>query len=126
MLFKAAYFIGDTTVLPAAILTTLMVFGALTAYTFISKTDFSFMGGFLAVASAAIFILILMSIFMGFQLGMLFSVAMVVFASIYILYETSKVMHHYREDQYVAAALGLFASVALLFWYILRIFMNRD
>jgi FtsH-binding integral membrane protein len=39
------------------------------------------------------------------------------------------VLHQYREDQYVAAALALFASVALLFWYILQFVMslqNRD
>jgi FtsH-binding integral membrane protein len=35
-------------------------------------------------------------------------------------------LHHYRTDQYVAAALALFASVALLFWYVLQLFMNRD
>jgi FtsH-binding integral membrane protein len=39
------------------------------------------------------------------------------------------VLHHYRTDQYVAASLALFASVAILFWYILRIviaFSGRD
>ena len=43
-----------------------------------------------------------------------------------ILYDTSNVIHHYREDRYVAAALQLFASVALMFWYVLRLFMSRD
>jgi FtsH-binding integral membrane protein len=36
-------------------------------------------------------------------------------------------LHHYRTDQHVAAALALFASVALLFWYVLQLFWaNRD
>ena len=51
---------------------------------------------------------------------------MVVLASGYILYYTSNVLHQYRTDQYVAAALALFASVALLFWYVMQIFMRRD
>jgi FtsH-binding integral membrane protein len=52
---------------------------------------------------------------------------MVLVASGYILYHTSNVMHHYHTDQYVAASLALFASVALLFWYVLRLFMaSRD
>ena len=54
---------------------------------------------------------------------------MIVFACGYILYYTSNILQHYRTDQYVAAALALFASVALLFWYVLRIFMafsNRN
>ena len=36
-------------------------------------------------------------------------------------------MHRYSTTQHVAAALALFASVALLFWYILQIAMaSRD
>ena len=41
-----------------------------------------------------------------------------------ILYDTSKIIHSYNPDQHVAAALELFASVALPFWYILRILMR--
>ena len=48
---------------------------------------------------------------------------MVLLASISILYSTSNIIHHYGTEQYVAASLGLFASVALLFWYVLRIIM---
>ena len=57
---------------------------------------------------------------------MLFSVAMIGLAAGYILFYTSNVLHHYRKDQHVAASLALFASLALLFWYILRIFISRD
>ena len=42
-----------------------------------------------------------------------------------ILYDTSNVLHHYPQDRYVAAALQLFASVALLMWYVLRLVMSR-
>jgi FtsH-binding integral membrane protein len=49
---------------------------------------------------------------------------MVAFAGAAILYETSNILHHYRPNQHVAASLSLFASVALLFWYVLRIFMG--
>ena len=76
-------------------------------------------GGFVALG------VIVASILFGFQLGILFSGLMVVFASVAILYTTSAVMRDYRTDQYVAASLSLFAAVALLFWYILRIFMGR-
>ena len=41
-----------------------------------------------------------------------------------ILYDTSKIINHYSTDLYVAASLDLFASVALMFWYVLRIFMR--
>ena len=49
------------------------------------------------------------------------SFAMVALVSAAILYQTSNIIHHYRTDQHVAAALALFASIATLFWYILRI-----
>jgi FtsH-binding integral membrane protein len=49
---------------------------------------------------------------------------LVVFASGAILYDTSNVLHKYRTEQYVAAALALFASVGILFWYILQIVIS--
>jgi FtsH-binding integral membrane protein len=76
-------------------------------------------GGFVALG------LIVASFLFGFELGLLFSAGMVLLAGASILYTTSNLLHHYRTDQHVAAALELFAAVALLFWYILRIFMRR-
>lgn len=49
---------------------------------------------------------------------------MVLFAAGSILYTTSNILHHYRADQHVAAALSLFAGVALLFWYVLQVVMS--
>jgi FtsH-binding integral membrane protein len=60
----------------------------------------------------------------GFTLGTLFSVAMVALSGAAILFETSRVQREFPEDRYVAAALSLFASVAMMFWYILRIFIG--
>ena len=50
---------------------------------------------------------------------------MVIFAGAAILYQTSNILRHYRTDQHVAAALALFAAIALLFWYILRLVSRR-
>jgi hypothetical protein len=75
------------------------------------------------MAGLAAFGLILCGFFFGLSLGVWFSVAMVGLASGYILYETSNILHHYRTDQYVAASLALFASVTLMFWYVLRLLM---
>jgi FtsH-binding integral membrane protein len=36
------------------------------------------------------------------------------------------VLHHFSEDSYVAAALQLFASIALMFWYVLRLFIGNQ
>jgi FtsH-binding integral membrane protein len=118
--------VGNVNVIAAAGVTTLIIFGGLTAFTFITKQDFSFLGRFLGLTMISAMALIAVSIIFGLHLGVWFVWAMIVAACGYILYYTSNVLHHYRTDQYVAASLALFASVALLFWYVLQIFMRRD
>jgi FtsH-binding integral membrane protein len=109
----------------AGVVTGFMVLG-ITAIAFTTKKDFSFLGGFLKIGCLIALGLIVASIFMGFSLGIWFSAAMVLVASCSILYNTSQIMYHYAPGQHVAASLSLFASVALLFWYVLRLFMSRD
>ncbi|UJR81240.1 Bax inhibitor-1 family protein [Sandaracinus amylolyticus] len=113
----------DPSAIPTAGLVTLVLFGGLTGIVFLTRHDFSFLRGILGVAALGAFGVIICSALFGFSLGVLFSGAMVVLAGGYILYYTSSVLHHYRVDQHVAAALALFSSVALLFWYVLRIFL---
>jgi FtsH-binding integral membrane protein len=117
---------GHNLPLQAGILT-LGVFAGLTAAVFISGKDFSFLGPILWVLSFLALGLVFAAAIGGFSLGLVFAFAMVALASGFIIYDTSNIIHHYRTDQHVAASLELFASVALLFWYILRIFMSsRD
>jgi FtsH-binding integral membrane protein len=119
--------VGAVGVLPAAAVTTLAVFGGLTAVALLTKKDFSFLGGILGIAMFAALALIILSALFGLNLGIWFVWAMVVAACGYILFYTSNVLHHYRTDQHVAAALALFASVALLFWYVIQLFLaSRD
>jgi len=126
--FKTTSIVGhEVPVIGAAGLTTVIMVAGLTAYVFLSKRDFSFLGGILSVAGFGAMALIAVSAFFPVSLGVWFSVAMVIFASAYILYYTSNILREYNTNQYVAAALALFASVALLFWYVLQIFMSsRD
>lgn len=106
---------------------TLAMFAGLSAVVLITRRDFSFLGPVLCVASLLAFGFIIAAMFIGFSLGLVFCFAMVALISGYILFYTSNVVHHYRTDQHVAAALALFSSIATLFWYILQIFMSsRD
>ncbi len=114
----------DPAIIPTAGIATLLLFGALTLVVFVTRKDFSFLRTFLIFGGLAAFGLIVVAIFTGFTLGPAFTWAMIALACGYILYDTSNVLHHYRIGQHVAAALALFASVALLFWYILRLFMS--
>ncbi len=123
MLYIAAFF-SDPNVIPTAGILTLLLFAGLTAIAFTSKSDFSFLRSILTIGGFVALGLIICSVIFGFTLGLLFSVVMVVFASAAILYDTGKILHHYSTRHYVAASLELFASVALLFWYILQIVMS--
>ncbi len=98
----------------------------LTAVVFITRKDFSFLRPIVLFGGLAAMGAIVVGILFGFTLGPIFTYAMIAFACIAVLYDTSNILHHYRTDQYVGASLALFASVALLFWYILRLFMSMQ
>ena len=126
MLFMALYFTGDAQIINKAAWVTLLGFAGLTGVVFWTRKDFSFLGGMLKWFAVMAIVLIVAAVLFGLTLGTWFSVAMIAFAGAAILYDTSNVLHHYPDDRYVAASLELFASVALLFWYVLRLFMSRD
>lgn len=115
-------------VIQSAALVTMVGFAGLTAIAFVTKKDFSFLRTLLMWGGISALVLIVAAAIFGFQLGVFFSVAMVALAGAAILYDTSNVLRYYPEDRYVGAALQLFASVAMMFWYVLRIFMaaSRD
>ncbi|AFY73745.1 FtsH-interacting integral membrane protein [Synechococcus sp. PCC 7502] len=125
LLYIAVHFTSPE-VLPSAAILTGLLFAGLTTIAFTTKADFSFLGGILTMVGFVALGMIICSVIFGFKLGIFFSFAMIVFASAAILYDTSNVIHHYTTDQYVAAALELFASVALLFWYVLRILIQLN
>ena len=117
---------GDASVLLKAGIVTLGLFLGITMTVFITRTDFSFLRPVLAIGGFAALGFIVASAIFGFSLGTVFAFVMVAFAGTAILYETSNVLHRFNTKQHVAASLTLFASVALLFWYILSIFSSRD
>lgn len=105
---------------------TLLGTAGLTAVAFITKKDFSFLRGILFWGGILALVAIVSSILFGFNLGTWFSVAMIGFAGAAVLYDTSNILHHYPEDRHVAAALELFGSIALMFWYVLQLFLMRE
>ena len=124
LLYLAQARTGDSELIAKAGIVTGGLFAGLTAVVFLSRKDFSFLGPILTIGFFVALAFIAASLIFGFSLGSLFSFLMVAFAGGAILYDTSNILHKYRTEQHVAASLSLFASVALLFWYILRIFMG--
>jgi FtsH-binding integral membrane protein len=113
-------------IVESAVGVTLLGTAGLTAVAFITRKDFSFLRGILVWGGILALVGIASAVLFGFDLGTWFSVAMIGFAGAAVLYDTSNILHHYPEDRYVGAALQLFASIALMFWYVLRLFMSRD
>jgi FtsH-binding integral membrane protein len=99
---------------------------ALIATAMITRRDFSFLRGILVWGFFIAMGLIGASFLFGWNLGTWFSVGMIGFAGAAVLYDTSNIMHHYPQDKYVAASMALFGSIAMMFWYILRLFISRD
>jgi FtsH-binding integral membrane protein len=124
-MFYIALAIGPE-IIETAVGVTLGAFVALTAVAMLSGRDFSFLRSFLMWGGVIALGTIVMGVAIGFHLGTWFSMAMIGFAGAAILYDTSKILKTYPEDRYIAAALELFASVALMLWYVLRFFLSRE
>jgi FtsH-binding integral membrane protein len=115
----------DPNIITSAGIATLGLFGVLTGVVFITRKDFSFLRSILVFGGFAALGFIVLAMVFQFSPGPIFTYAMIAFACGYILFDTSNVLHHYRIGQHVAASLALFASVALLFWYLIQFFMSR-
>ena len=119
LLFRAER-IADGLIAQAAQATVAGAVG-LTVIAFLSRNDFSSLRPFLYWGGFVALLLIASALLFGFRLGTWFSVAMIAFSGASILYDTAKVARRHRGDRYVGAALSLFASVGMMFWYVLRL-----
>lgn len=129
LVFSPLLFVAEATqpgVIDSAAGVTVLGCVGLIAVAMITRKDFSFLRGMLVWIGLLAMVGIVASLLFGFQLGTWFSVAMIGFAGAAILYDTSNIMHHYSQERYVAASMALFASIMLMFWYVLQLFMSRD
>ena len=126
LIFIAVSITESLEVLNQAAIVTLSLFTGISAIVFVTKKDFSFLRAGLTAGFFIAIGLIVAGILFGFNLGLWFSVGMCVLAAGSILYQTSNLIHKYGTEDYVPAALGLFASLMLLFWYVIQIFLSRD
>lgn len=126
LIFIAITYTESFEILKQSAIVTLSLFTGISAVAFITKKDFSFMRAGLTIGFFIAIGLIVAGMLFGFDLGLWFSVGMCVLAGGAILYQTSNLIHKYGTEDYIPASLGLFASLMLLFWYVIQIFMSRD
>jgi len=111
-------------IIPIAAILTVVLSGGLTLVCFATRADFSGLRNVIAIGGFIALGMILCSALFGFGLGLLFSGGMILLAGATILYSTHCVLNEYHTNQHVAAALSLFAAIALLFWYIVRVLIQ--
>ena len=111
-------------VLGQAVILTLALAGGLTATAFVTKTDFSFMRSALSILTFVAIAAMFAGYLFHFDLGLFFSIAMVILMGGFILYDTSNVIHHYGTHEYVGAAVEIFSSIVVMFSWILDIVMR--
>lgn len=127
ILAVASFYAEYAGVIPIAGILTMCLFGGLTVAAFVTRKDFSFLAPIISIGGFLLLGIIVVSLIFPTaigELGMWFSFLAVGLAAAAILYTTSNIIHHYSLDMHVAAALELFAAVAMMFFYILRILMQ--
>jgi hypothetical protein len=112
---------GDSSTVLAAAVITGVGFAGLSAVALATRADLSFLRPILLWTGVCALVLIAGALLFGLDLGVWFSVAMIGLAGGSILYQTQTIIRRYPEEAYVGAAVQLFASVMLLFWYVLRL-----
>lgn len=106
---------------------TIVIFGAMTAYAFVSGKNFSFIGGFIFVGMIGIVAAGIANMlwFKSSDFSYWMAWGSLLMSSGYVLYRTSNMIHEYDERDYCSAALGLFISFFNIFMSLLRILGGR-
>ena len=103
----------------------------LTIYAFTTKTDFTVCGSLFAVIGMAMFMLILMLIFMRFVVWWhpFMAAISLIFYALYLIYDTQLIAggrsHELSLDDYVIGTLILYVDIMMIFLELLRLFGNK-
>ena len=113
---------GGNLIVLNALATTAVVFFTLSAYALVTRKDFSFMGGFLAVGCVVLLVAAIANIFFAMpMLSLVISGASVLLMSGFILYDTSRMIHD-GEANCVNIAVSQFVNITILFLHLLRLY----
>jgi len=101
--------------------TTAAAFIGLSAYTFVTRKDFSFMRSFLFAGLIVLLVAIIANIFLMIPLlSLTISSVAVLLMSGMILYDTSRMLNG-GEDNYIMMTVSLYANIYVLFVHLLNL-----
>jgi FtsH-binding integral membrane protein len=123
--------VGGASLVTTAFLLTAIMFAGLTLYAYVSKRDFSFLGGFLFVGLLTLIGFSLIGLFtggFGGTLGLVIAAVGVLIFSGYILYDISQYKYGLPDEEIPLAVLNLYLDFINLFLYLLRLLgiLSRD
>ncbi|EFN77089.1 protein lifeguard 4 isoform X2 [Harpegnathos saltator] len=111
----------DTSVVLEALFITLTVLLALTAYTFQTKRDFSFMGFGLFIGLWCLLIGGFIQIFAhSTALELAISIGGALLFCLFIVFDTQMIMHTLSAEEYILATINIYLDIINLFLHILR------
>lgn len=118
---------GGTRIVGTALGLTAVIFLGLTAYVRISGKNFSYLGGFLSMATLGLIVAGIALMFIGGSTAhYVYAWCSAVIFSGWILYDTSAVTReHYHNNNVVGAVLNLYIDIVQLFLALLRILSDR-
>ncbi len=112
---------GGSGIVFNALAATAATFFGLSAYALISRKDFSFLGGFLAVGLIVVLLAIVANLFLAIPaLSLTISAVAVMLISGMILYDTSRMIHD-GESNCVNITVSQFANITVLFTHLLNL-----
>jgi len=120
--FYLAAYVNGFQLIMGALGATGIIFLGLSSYALITRKDFSYLAGFIAIACIAAFIAGLIAVFTNMPvLQLLVSGAFALISAGYILFMTSQIVNG-GERNYIIAAITLYIAFFNLFVSLLRIF----
>jgi len=117
---------GSGDVVLSAFVMTLVLFVSLTAFTFQSKIDFSFLGAGLMGCLWLLLLWGLINAIFGWRTSFLYALFGAIVFSLFIIYDTNRLIRKYDIDDYVLAAIDLYLDVINLFLYLLQLLSRKD
>lgn len=104
-----------------------LVFGALTAFVLITGKDFSFLRGTVVMGLFVLVAFMIGAMFLGMPaVHLAVTCGGLLLFSLFVLYNTSEIMHRYSSDMWISGALALFLDFINIFIRILSLLMRRD
>jgi FtsH-binding integral membrane protein len=113
----------------SAALLTLVAFGGLTTYAFVSRRDFSAWGGFFMIGVLVLFVAMLVNMFMHSAAIALWTsaIGVLIFSGL-LVFDTWRILRSgaFGQDDYVIAAVQIYLDLLNMFMFILTLLGGRN